>query len=103
MRKFIYGLAAVALASGAATVEARDTKGSSARQQQTRETVEIPRCGRRLGDFAWQRGGGVGHAQPPQRRKAHGAQHGRPPLRRRLRAHSAFLITIASSRPPAAG
>lgn len=53
MRKFIYGAAAVALAFGApVAVQAKDTKGSSARQQQTRETLEIPRCTRRLGTIA---------------------------------------------------
>ncbi len=53
MRKFVCGAAAVALAlGGTATGWAKDTKGSSARQQQTRETQQIPRCTRRLGALA---------------------------------------------------
>jgi hypothetical protein len=54
MKAFIYGAAALALALGgmAAPAMAKDTKGSSARQQQTRETAQIPRCGRRLGALA---------------------------------------------------
>ena len=54
MRKFVCGVAAVALALGgtATGAWAKDTKGSSARQQQSRETAEIPRCGRRLGAIA---------------------------------------------------
>lgn len=54
MRKFVCGVAAAALALGgtATPAWAKDTKGSSARQAQTRETAQIPRCGRRLGALA---------------------------------------------------
>jgi hypothetical protein len=52
MMKFVCGAAALALAMTASSVSAKDTKGSSARQQQSRETAEIPRCTRRLGAVA---------------------------------------------------
>ena len=52
MRKFVCGVAAVALAMGGTPALAKDTKGSSARQQQSRETQEIPRCTRNLGALA---------------------------------------------------
>ena len=54
MKKFISGAAAlaVALTIGATGASAKDTKGSSARQQQSRETAEIPRCARKLGALA---------------------------------------------------
>lgn len=52
MRKMVMCLAATALAIGGQAAQAKDTKGSSARQQQTRQTAEIPRCGRNLGAIA---------------------------------------------------
>ena len=52
MKKFVWGAAALALAVGATAVQARDTKGSSGRQQQARGTQEIPRCSRNLGAIA---------------------------------------------------
>ncbi|MCW1429102.1 CsgG/HfaB family protein [Novosphingobium sp. JCM 18896] len=53
MKKFVCGVAALAVAIGGGSVAgAKDTKGSSARQQQSRETQEIPRCSRRLGALA---------------------------------------------------
>ncbi|MCK9541498.1 MAG: penicillin-binding protein activator LpoB [Novosphingobium sp.] len=52
MRKFVMGVAAAALAMTGQAAFAKDTKGSSARQQQTRQTAEIPRCGRNLGAIA---------------------------------------------------
>lgn len=55
MRKLVMGLAATALAMGGQVPQAawaKDTKGSSARQQQSRGTAEIPRCGRNLGAIA---------------------------------------------------
>jgi hypothetical protein len=52
MMKFACGAAALALAMAGSAVSAKDTKGSSARQQQSRETAEIPRCTRRLGAVA---------------------------------------------------
>lgn len=53
MHKFVFGFAALALAvGGGSAASAKDTKGSSARQQQSRETQEIPRCSRRLGALA---------------------------------------------------
>ena len=54
MKNVLTCAAAAALALGGMTpvAFAKDTKGSSARQQQTRETAQIPRCGRRLGTIA---------------------------------------------------
>ena len=52
MRKLVIGLAAAALAVSGQVAWAKDTKGSSARQQQSRGTAEIPRCGRNLGAIA---------------------------------------------------
>ena len=54
MRKFICAMAALAagVALGGSPALAKDTKGSSARQQQSKETAEIPRCGRKLGALA---------------------------------------------------
>ena len=52
MRKLIVGVAAATLALGGQPALAKDTKGSSARQAQTRGTTEIPRCGRNLGAIA---------------------------------------------------
>jgi hypothetical protein len=52
MMKFVCGAAALALAIAGSPVAAKDTKGSSARQQQSRETAEIPRCTRQLGAVA---------------------------------------------------
>lgn len=53
MKKIIGGLAAVAIALGvglgSVAAEAKDTKGSSGRQAQTRGMQEIPRCSRSLG------------------------------------------------------
>ena len=52
MKKFVTGVAAAALAASVSPAIAKDTKGSSARQQQTKETAEIPRCTRKLGAVA---------------------------------------------------
>ena len=53
MHKLISGVVAAALSLTVPSVAfAKDTRGSSARQQQTRETAQIPRCGRRLGALA---------------------------------------------------
>ena len=53
MRKFVVCAATLLLAAGGATqAVGKDTKGSSARQQQSRGTQEIPRCTRRLGALA---------------------------------------------------
>jgi len=52
MRKLVLGIAAGMLALSGQAVAAKDTKGSSARQQQSRGTAEIPRCGRNLGAIA---------------------------------------------------
>ncbi len=52
MKKLVSGAAALALVLGTAPVWAKDTKGSSARQQQSRETQQIPRCTRNLGALA---------------------------------------------------
>lgn len=52
MKKFVGGVAALALAMGGSAVWAKDTKGSSGRQEQTRGTQEIPRCTRNLGALA---------------------------------------------------
>ncbi len=52
MRKLVIGIAAAALAIGGQAVQAKDTKGSSGRQEQARGTAEIPRCGRNLGAIA---------------------------------------------------
>lgn len=52
MRKFVCGVAAAALALGAMPALAKDTKGSSGRQEQTRGTQQIPRCTRNLGAVA---------------------------------------------------
>jgi curli biogenesis system outer membrane secretion channel CsgG len=49
MRKIIGGMAAIAIALTGVTAEAKDTKGSSGRQQQTRGMQEIPHCPRPLG------------------------------------------------------
>ncbi len=51
-RTFACGVAAITLALGGTPALAKDTKGSSARQQQSKETAEIPRCGRNLGALA---------------------------------------------------
>ena len=52
MKKFMFGAVAAALALSGSPVLAKDTKGSSARQQQSKETAQIPRCTRRLGTVA---------------------------------------------------
>jgi hypothetical protein len=52
MRNIVGGAVALVLAMGGTAVAAKDTKGSSARQQQSRETAEIPRCTRKLGALA---------------------------------------------------
>ena len=52
MKTFVVGAVAAAIALSGSPALAKDTKGSSARQQQTRETAEIPRCTRRLGTIA---------------------------------------------------
>ena len=52
MKKIFLGMAAAAIAFGGAPVFAKDTKGSSGRQAQTRGTQEIPRCSRNLGALA---------------------------------------------------
>jgi curli biogenesis system outer membrane secretion channel CsgG len=52
MKKFMAGAAVVAIALSGSPVLAKDTKGSSARQQQTKETAQIPRCTRKLGSLA---------------------------------------------------
>jgi len=52
MKKFVVGAIAAAVALCGSPVIAKDTKGSSARQQQTKETAQIPRCTRRLGTIA---------------------------------------------------
>lgn len=49
MKKIIGGMAALAIALVGAAAEAKDTKGSSGRQEQTRGMAEIPRCSRSLG------------------------------------------------------
>ncbi len=49
MKKIIGGMAALAIALCGVAAEAKDTKGSSGRQQQTRGMQEIPRCARPLG------------------------------------------------------
>lgn len=53
MKKIIGGLAAIAIAlgaaSGAAAAPKKDNKGSSGRQLQTRGMQDIPRCSRQLG------------------------------------------------------
>lgn len=52
MKKFVGGLIALAVALTGATAEAKEDRGSSARQQQTKKTQEIPHCTRRLGTVA---------------------------------------------------
>jgi len=53
MKKFVIGAAIAALAMSASPALAKkDTKGSSARQQQSQETAQIPRCTRKLGALA---------------------------------------------------
>jgi curli biogenesis system outer membrane secretion channel CsgG len=52
MKKFVLAATVAALAIGGAPAIAKDTKGSSARQQQSKETAQIPRCTRRLGTVA---------------------------------------------------
>lgn len=52
MKKFVLGTIAVTLAVSVSPALAKDTKGSSARQQQSKETAEIPRCTRKLGTVA---------------------------------------------------
>ena len=51
MKKFLAGLAVIALAVGGTSAMAAD-KGSSARQKQTKGTQEIPICNRNLGTIA---------------------------------------------------
>lgn len=50
MKKFVFGMAAAALALGGATAEAKDR--SSGRKEQERGTQEIPQCSRNLGTVA---------------------------------------------------
>lgn len=52
MRKIFASAVALALVAGAAPVLAKDTKGSSGRQAQTKGTREIPRCTKNLGAIA---------------------------------------------------
>jgi curli biogenesis system outer membrane secretion channel CsgG len=52
MKKFVLAATAAALAASGSPALAKDTKGSSARQQQTKQTAQIPRCGRKLGALA---------------------------------------------------
>lgn len=49
MKTIIGGVAALALALSGVAAQAKDTKGSSGRQQQTRGMQDIPRCARPLG------------------------------------------------------
>lgn len=52
MKKFVCAVAAATMALSASPAWAKDTKGSSARQQQSKETAQIPRCTRKLGALA---------------------------------------------------
>lgn len=52
MKKFACGAAALAIVLAGPTAWAKDTKGSSGRQAQTRGTQEIPHCTRNLGALA---------------------------------------------------
>jgi hypothetical protein len=53
MKKFVCAVATAALAlSVTPAAWAKDKKGSSARQQQSKETAQIPRCTRKLGALA---------------------------------------------------
>jgi curli biogenesis system outer membrane secretion channel CsgG len=52
MKKFVCGAATLAIAFAGTAAWAKDTKGSSGRQAQTRGTQEIPRCTRNLGALA---------------------------------------------------
>jgi len=52
MKKFAGGFIALAIALTGATVEAKEDRGSSGRQQQARRTQEIPHCTRRIGTLA---------------------------------------------------
>jgi curli biogenesis system outer membrane secretion channel CsgG len=52
MKRFVGMAATLALAMGGTTVWAKDTKGSSGHQEQTRGEAEIPHCYRNLGAIA---------------------------------------------------
>jgi hypothetical protein len=52
MRKYVFGVAALAVAMGCMPASARDTKGSSGHQEQMRGEAQIPVCSRKLGALA---------------------------------------------------
>lgn len=52
MRKFVSSIAALAIAFGTVAVQAKEDRGSSAHQAQTRATQNIPHCTRNLGTIA---------------------------------------------------